>query len=371
MRIIVLGGAGNMGSAVVRSLAEGGGLEVVVADCRLDAARSVAQSIGGVSTVEVDVTRRESLEAAIGPSDIVVNCIGPFYRHAPAVCLAALQRGAHYVDICDDDDPTEAMLSYDPIARAKGLVALVGIGWTPGITNVCARRAADRLDEVERIDVVWVGSATDTTGQPGSGVGVIQHVFHAINRPVPMFLDRRWVRVDPLSEELLEVEVPEPFGRVKAYYCGHPEPVTLPRFLPEVREVTVRGAIMPPAVDELFAFLVRMGFAETEERIDQAPGFLLQLTPALAAVGMLNAPPTSAAVVEVRGSKGGSPRTFRYACVDRMHRLTGIPCAIAVRMLAQGRVQGAGVLAPEAALPAEEFLSELERAGIKVTEEVA
>lgn len=369
MRIIVLGGAGNMGSSVVRSLVEAGET-VVVADRRLDAARRVAESAGGgASAVEVDVTSRESLEAAIAPGDIVVNCVGPFYRFAPAVCLAALQRGAHYVDICDDDDPTEEMLTYDPIARAKGVTALIGIGWTPGITNVCARRAAEELDEVERIDVLWVGSATDSPAEGGGGIGVIQHVFHAINRPVPMFLDRRWVRLDPLAEGLLEVEAPEPFGRVKAYYCGHPEPVTIPRFLPDVREVTVRGAIMPPAVDELFAFLVRMGFAETEERIDQAPAFLLQLTPALAAAGMLNAPPASAAVVEARGRKGGSPRVLRYSCVDRMHRLTGIPCAIAARMLAQGRVRGAGVFAPEALLPAGEFLAELEGAGITVAAE--
>jgi lysine 6-dehydrogenase len=366
MRVIVLGGAGNMGSSVVQALAAPGDLDIVVGDSRLDAARKVADAAGDrVSAAEVDVTSRASLEAAIARGDLVVNCVGPFYRFAPAVCLTALQRGAHYVDICDDDDATHEMLTYDPIARANGVTAVLGAGWTPGITNVCARRGVDLLDEAHTIDIVWVGSASDTP-DPAGGIGVVQHVFHAINRPVPMFIDGQWVMLDPLAGDLQEAEAPEPLGTVKAYYCGHPEPVTLPRFLPSLRNVSVRGALVPPATDELFAFLTRMGFADTEERISRAPQFLMQMMPALAAQGYLNAPPASAAIVEVKGRENGKEATLRYTCIDRMHRLTGIPCAIAARLLAEGKVSGTGVLAPEVAFDAQSFLMELDQAGIEV-----
>jgi lysine 6-dehydrogenase len=366
MRIVVLGGAGNMGSAMVQTLAQHSSHDIIVGDSRLDAAARVADAAGDkVSAIEVDVTDRDSLASAIKSGDLVVNCVGPFYRYAPAVCLTALQRSAHYVDICDDDDATHEMLTYDAIARANGVTAVLGAGWTPGITNICARRGTELLDEAHTIDIVWVGSASDTP-DPAGGIGVVQHVFHAINRPVPMFQDGRWVMLNPLEEDLAEAEAPEPLGSVKAYYCGHPEPVTLPRFLPGLRNVSVRGALVPPATDELFATLTRMGFADTEERIKQAPHFLMQMMPALAAQGYLNAPPASAAIVEIKGLKDGKEETLRYTCIDRMHRLTGIPCAIAARLVAEGRVAGPGVLAPEAAFDAQAFLDELAQAGITV-----
>ena len=77
----VTGGAGGIGSAICRRLAADGH-HVVVADLSSEAARAVADEVGGTA-VEIDVADPASCEAAVrgaaggpGPVEILVNCAG-------------------------------------------------------------------------------------------------------------------------------------------------------------------------------------------------------------------------------------------------------------------------------------------------------
>lgn len=78
---LVTGGAGGIGAAICRGLAQAGH-RVVVADLELESAESVAQPIDGLAVV-LDVTSPDSImvalhnvEVALGQVDILVNCAG-------------------------------------------------------------------------------------------------------------------------------------------------------------------------------------------------------------------------------------------------------------------------------------------------------
>jgi len=78
---LVTGGAGGIGAAVARALAEAGA-RVAVADLRREAAAAVAIPLGGVG-IALDVTRPDSVSAAVaeaagtlGPVEILVGCAG-------------------------------------------------------------------------------------------------------------------------------------------------------------------------------------------------------------------------------------------------------------------------------------------------------
>ena len=78
---LVTGGAGSIGAAICRSLAESGS-RVAVADLDRDGAEAIAKEIGGLG-VRLDVTDPASVEKAfercegeLGPVDVLVNCAG-------------------------------------------------------------------------------------------------------------------------------------------------------------------------------------------------------------------------------------------------------------------------------------------------------
>ncbi len=187
----------------------------------------------------MDASQKEQLINAIQGVDVVINTVGPFYRFEEGILNAVMEKGVDYVDICDDYDVTaKVFLREKKFDKVNGR-GIIGMGWTPGITNVCARDGYNELDEVNDINIAWVGSAADAAGK-----AVIEHTFHAVTGDVPMFLNGELVNV-PARQFHREIEFPEPIGKVDTYYTGHPEPITIPLFLKGVKNVTVRGALIP------------------------------------------------------------------------------------------------------------------------------
>ena len=108
MRVLVLGGAGDMGAETVRDLLGYPEVEqVTIADLNVDAASRLASTLGGGSRVKVrrvDATSPGELVAAITGHTVVAGALGPFYRFEKPVVEAVLQAGVDYVSICDDYD---------------------------------------------------------------------------------------------------------------------------------------------------------------------------------------------------------------------------------------------------------------------------
>ena len=97
-RILVLGGAGEMGSVAVRDLAERTDHELVVGEFNVEAAKTLAASLGrSAEVVRVDVQDDHSLTAALNDVDVVLNAT--FMRWVPRVTRAAIDAGVHLVDL--------------------------------------------------------------------------------------------------------------------------------------------------------------------------------------------------------------------------------------------------------------------------------
>ena len=185
MKIVVLGGAGDMGSRAVRDLAAKPEVkELIIADINTAAAEKLAKELDNkVKAVYIDANKPDTLVEAIKGKDVVASAMGPFYRYEKVAVEAALDAGVNYVSICDDYDAVESILPLDKRAKELGLSVLTGLGWTPGISNVLARKGADDLDEVEEINIYWAGSANDAVG-----LAVTLHTIHIFTGRITSFL---------------------------------------------------------------------------------------------------------------------------------------------------------------------------------------
>src|SRR5215470_7290166 len=154
MHIIVLGGAGAMGRIAVRALTEYADIDqITIADYNEERAREVAASIqrSNIVVKQIDVNDEERLRALLRGTDVVLNAVE--YVFNLPVLKACIQEKVHYADLGGLFHMTRKLMNMHAEAEAAGITAILGIGGTPGITNMLARAAVEMLDRVESIKV--------------------------------------------------------------------------------------------------------------------------------------------------------------------------------------------------------------------------
>jgi saccharopine dehydrogenase-like NADP-dependent oxidoreductase len=369
MRIMVLG-AGIMGTATSRLLARHDDVELLVLDPDGDRADAVVSVAGRGRGIPIGIGD-PALPDAFRGADAVAACIP--YRLNLEAMEAALAANVPYGDLGGLFHVTLRQLGLHDRFREAGVPAIIGVGCCPGISNVLARAAADRLDEVRSIDILD-GSMEDV-----AGFGVpysMDTILDEFVRPAMVFEGGRMREVPPASGAI-RYRFPEPLGEMEAFYTLHSEPATLPRSIDGVRDVRWRLAL-PPKVVENFRLLVTLGLA-SEDPIDTASGKVVPrdvLRALLATAGQRQDGPSDleVLVVEAKGTLGGRPARFRGMATFRPTPEgigagpfgTSIPLAVAARWLAEGRVPP-GVHPPETAFRADEFLQALEGEGVELS----
>lgn len=365
LRIAVFGGAGDVGSRAVEELARADGVgEVTIADRDAGRATALAERLASAKTrlvaAPVDANDAAALVALMRGHDVCASALGPFFRFEPKLCAAALEAGVDYASVCDEWDATLAVIErFDAPARAAGRTLLVGLGTSPGLTNVGVRHLAAGMDTVERVRV--------SVYQPldaGGGEAVIRHMLHIMTGDVQVWRDGRRLLV-PACSESLEVEFPR-FGAVRLWNMGHAEPVTLPRAFPGLTEASFfmgygRGAraLVVPA---------RLGLFRGRRATEAA----VRLLGALERLDAGRPPAEGAVRLDVWGRAEGR-EVHRLACgTGQMREATGISLAAGTLLLARGSVLArGGVLAPEQCLEPVAFIAMMRERGISAYEDLA
>ncbi|MDQ1334248.1 MAG: hypothetical protein QG552_1198 [Thermodesulfobacteriota bacterium] len=376
MRAIVIGGLGGMGQGVARDLIKQGKItQVTLGDINIDPARvqEKLRASDKVSLVRIDVNDHNGLVNAIKENDVVVNTAGPFYKTAIAVARAAVEARVNYIDICDDYEAVPILFSspdIDEAAKKAGITVLTGMGSDPGTNNVLVKWYANQLDRVDEIHLFWVVSIAELAG------AAWDHSLHMVTGNIPQYIDGRLQYVEGGTGEET-AQFLEPLGTCVVRYVGHPQPITIPRYIEGVKKVVIKGALIPLWVDELIKEQKETGFLSTEPvNVKGTQVVPYDLTLKLwdtIPKGRDNGPQASGLKVIVKGERGGKQVTYTADIVGRMAPGTGLPASIAALMMDAGDVTVKGVVAPEGCIDPEKFLAALLQRGAKIhqTETIA
>ncbi len=375
MRALIIGGVGGMGQGVARDLIKQPQVTgVVLADLYPDPERLSTKLRESEKTtlVKMDVNDHDAMVAAFRDADVVINTAGPFYKTAVPVARAAVAAGVNYIDICDDYEGTEILFNsdIDRLAREAGITVLTGMGSDPGTNNVLVKYYADRLDSVEDIYLYWVVSIAELSG------AAWDHSLHMTLGRIPQYIDGQLVHVEGGTGEVAE-QFLEPLGVCHVRYVGHPQPMTLPKYIEGVRNVIIKGALIPLWVDELIKEQKETGLLSTEP-IDVKGTRVVPYDVALKLwetipEGRDNGPQSSGLKVIVKGTRDGNKVTYTADMVGRMAPGTGLPASIAALMMDAGDVTVRGVVAPEGCINPVKFLTAFLGRGARIhqTEQVA
>ena len=368
---VLLIGCGAIGSVIAKHLVASDAIgQCVCADVDPGAAKRVASETRSpkARASALDAGDPDALRDAMSGIRVVVNATVP--RFNDAILGAALESGADYVDLAmGDPDPFERHNAW----KAKGRTALTGMGEDPGLSNVYARYAADRMDRVDAIRV-RDGETASNPDYPFIALFSPETLVEETVAPATVYRDGAWLELPALSE-FENYPFPEPVGTLQVCTVDHEEVTTLPRFLGKpVANVDFRLALDPPTVDRLRTFR-DMGFLQGGAR-----RALFERIPKPAdLVGRVDG--YAIVLVEVEGEKDGARRTHTLYSILEHHEagrkygatgtayLTGTGGAIGALLLASGRVEEHGVLSPESLDPMP-ILSMLRERGVEVRERV-
>jgi saccharopine dehydrogenase (NAD+, L-lysine forming) len=380
MRVLIVG-AGGVGAAVAAIARRRAFIEhLTLADVDERRAAAVAARMGDdrrFASARVDASDEAQLAeliASIAP-DAVLNATDP--RFNEPIFNACFVTGTTYLDMAmtlsrpHPERPYEepgVKLGDAQFAGAgqweeAGLLALVGIGVEPGLSDVLARYAADHLfDEIDEIGVRDGADLVIEGYDFAPTFSIWTTIEECLNPPLVWERDRGWYTTAPFSEPERFV-FPEGIGEIECVNVEHEEVVLIPRWV-DCRRVTFKYGLGDEFIDVLKT-LHKLGLDSTEpvdvRGAKVAPRDVVAATlPDPATLGDRMRGRTCAGTYVTGTGKDGRPRaTYLYHVADNERTMredgaqavvwqTAINPLIALELIDAGTWSGAGVLGPEA-----------------------
>jgi lysine 6-dehydrogenase len=363
MKVLVLG-CGEMAQPAITDLAQQGMFQrVTVAARRPERAEANIAALRDYSTrpviERVDIHDTPALVALMRRHHVTCNLAGPNYRNAVAVARAAILAGVPLVDVSDDWEATLEILAMHDAAQSAGVTILVGLGASPGVTNVMARYGANQLDRVDEVRTSWIMRGSDA-----GGPALAAHLLYSLPHRAFYFENGAMHEVRPFEDGKEVIEYPV-LGPIEVMHIGHPEPFTLGRYIEGVRYADDKATFLPVEVNDMIVELGRVARSghpvEVDGRLIDPMDFAAQYFHDTCK-RLTGVPRTGALRTEVRGLRRGKPVRLVYSAAGRIGTGTGFPCAIGAHLIAAKLVAAPGVHPPEArgVLDPEFFLKAVE-----------
>jgi saccharopine dehydrogenase (NAD+, L-lysine forming) len=394
MEVLVVG-AGGVGAAFAAIAQRRDAFaRVVLADVAPARAQAVVDRLGEsdrFAAERVDASSEADLVELIHrvKPDAVLNACDP--RFNEPIFGAAFDAKTTYLDMAmtlsrpHPERPYELpgeMLGERQLSRHQawqeaGLLALVGIGVEPGLSDVFAKYAAEELFGSVREVGVRDGSDLVVEGYDFAPTfSIWTTIEECLNPPLIWERERGFYTTAPFSEPEL-FEFPEGIGPVQCVNVEHEEVVLIPRCV-QCERVTFKYGLGEEFIDVLRT-LHKLGLDSTEpvsvRGARVAPrDVLAAVLPDPATLGERMTGRTCAGTWVTGTGKDGKPRsTYLYHVVDNEQTMreyatqavvwqTAINPLVALELLDEGVWDGTGVLGPEA-FPPTQFLERLKELG--------
>src|SRR5918999_128147 len=377
MRVLLIG-VGTVGEAIARISASADWCEaMILADYDSGRARRLADALGDPErfpAIALDAREAANVTEAARAhrADLVMNAVDP--QFVMPIFTGALEANAHYMDMAmslskpHPDRPFELpgvklgdeQFAMDEAWKARGKLALVGMGMDPGLTDVFAAHAAKHaFDELREVHV-RDGGDLEIPGYAFAPVFSIWTTIEECLNPPIVWDDGDWQTTEPFSapEAFL---FPEGIGPVECVNVEHEEVLLVPRWV-ETRRVTFKYGLGNEFI-EVLKTLHKLGLDRTERvRVDGAEvaprDVVAAVLPDPMSLGDRMRGKTCAGTWVSGTGKDGKPReVYLYHVVDNAWSMseygsqavvwqTAINPVVALELIAGGQWRGSGGRGP-------------------------
>lgn len=362
-RVLIIG-AGGVGRVVAHKCAQKPEVfgEICMASRTREKCDRIAENLPRkVSTAAVDADKPAEVAALIRDfrPDMVIHVALPYQDLS--IMDACLETGVHYLDTANYEPPDEARFSYtwqwpyhERFEKA-GLMAVLGCGFDPGVTNIfCAHALKHHFDAIDTIDILDCNAGDH--GLPFATNFNPEINIREVTANGRYWREGRWVETKPM--EFHQAYDFPGVGEKEIYLLYHEELESLARHIPGVKRMRFWMTFSQRYLTHLQVLqnvgMTRIDPVEFEGRQIVPLKFLKALLPDPASLGPLTKGKTNIGCVIV-GRKAGRPRryyvynicdhqeAFRETGAQAISYTTGVPAALGAMLMLTGAWRGAGV----------------------------
>ena len=391
MSKVLIIGAGGVGNVVVKKCAMVPEVfsDILLASRTLSKCEAIAREVGGnrIKTAQVNADNVPELVALIKSfqPDLVINVALP-YQDLP-IMDACLETGVHYLDTANYEPKDEAKFEYSwqwayrERFKEKGIMALLGCGFDPGVTQVfCAYAAKHYFDEMHYLDIIDCnagdhGKAFATNFNPEINI-------REITQNGKYWENGAWVEIPPMSIHK-PINYPN-IGDRESYLLYHEELESLVKNFPTLRRARFWMTFGQAYITHL-TVLQNVGMTSIKpiqyKGIDIVPlEFLKAVLPEPSSLGENYTGQTSIGC-QIKGIKDGKERTYyvwnnchhadcyREVQAQGVSYTTGVPAMIGAMLMLNGTWLQAGVFNCEELNP-DPFMHLLNQHGLPWHEQI-
>jgi len=385
MSTVLIIGAGGVGGVVTHKcvLNKETFSKIVLASRRIESCEKIQKQLpeGAIAIAQVDADNTVETAALIKKvkADIVINVALPYQDLT--IMDACLEAGVDYLDTANYEHPDEAKFEYklqwekDLAFKDAGLMALLGSGFDPGVTNVfCAYAQKHYFDEIYTIDILDCNAGDH--GYPFATNFNPEINLREVSANGRYWEEGKWIETKPMEIKMVW-DYPE-VGPKDSYLLYHEEMESLVKHIKGLKRIRFFMTFGESYLMHMNA-LENVGMLGIKPIMHQGKEiipieFLKTLLPDPASLGPRTKGKTNIGIV-AEGIKDGKPKKIyiyqvsdHEKCYAEVHSqavsyTTGVPAMIGAKLMLEGKWKAEGVWNMEEFDP-DPFMDELKQQGL-------
>jgi len=391
MKLLVIG-SGMMGSAAAYDMAhQSDVVSITLADADIKRAREVAARVNHlhgdkkVKPVALDASDEKSAARVMKGHDATLSAV-PYFLNL-GLAKAAIEARCHFADLGGNNTVVRQELALSSKAEKRGVAIAPDCGLSPGMASVLGGELVKRLGGRADALKLYVGGLPERPMPPFHYqlVFSVEGLINEYVEPARILRRGKLVTIEPLTEP--EEFHMTGFAPLIAFHTSGGTSTLPESFAGRVGECFEKTLRYPGHFD-LLCELKALGLFSSEKmkigKAEIAPRALMSkiFEGKFASKGpdvciMRLEAHESLRSPGVRGLLGGhlQGRVATFTLVDKydpktdmsaMMRTTAFPASIVLQMLASGAIRKRGGVLQERDVPADLFLNQIEKRGIKV-----
>jgi saccharopine dehydrogenase-like NADP-dependent oxidoreductase len=368
MKVLLIG-VGGVGEGIAKVGHDRPWLDkMVLSDYDLERANTVQKQIGTAEKFPIEQIDARDKSRVIEVArkhgvDVIMNAVSNFYNDI--IFDAAYEAGCNYLDMAMSDDGANLGSYQWKQAKkweGKGILAILGNGMDPGVSNIFAKYAHQELfDEIDEIGI-RDGAALDVAGYEfAPSFSIMDAIEECTNSPIVWEKGKGWFEV-PLFENIEIFDFPEGIGPQEVVDIEHEELVMIPRYIP-CKRVTFKYGLGEKFINVIKVIKMLGLHQKTPINVKGAwvapIEMMAELLPNPASLGDKMTGKTCVGTW-VTGTKNGKRReVYIYQSTDNQESMQRYGCqavslqtatgpVITMELLAEKVWKGTGVCSPEA-----------------------